>query len=507
MRFDQARTLVRTRLEGRQADFLTLMREAVYGHPSSPYLVLLKRAGCEFDDLRRLVIKDGVESALESLYREGVFLTVDELKGKRELLRGGTAVEVKPGLLRNPCAAEHIPIRSGGSRGNGTPVSIDTAFIRDCAVNAHLYLEARSSLASPKATWEVPGGFALFRILTLSAFGSPPVRWFSQLPPNAPGLGPAYHWSSQALWMAGKIARVPLPRPQYVSPEKPLAIARWMADSIRQGQPPHLFTFASSAARLCRACLEAGIELKGVRITMSGEPTTAARLEKVREAGADGIPAYGSAECGYIGYGCIAAEGCDELHILTDLHAVIQPNLDARTPDVPARALFISSLRKTAPLVLLNVALGDQAEMFRRECGCRLQQIGWSQHLRSVRSYEKLTVGGMALPDSDVIRTLEEDLPRRFGGSPTDYQLVEAEEEDGRPRLRLLIDPRVGRLNNAAVAEVFLESIGAGSGTERMTALLWRDAGILSIERRTPHLTPSGKIQHLHTEGTRRPAP
>jgi hypothetical protein len=218
----------------------------------------------------------------------------------------------------------------------------------------------------------------------------------------------------------------------------------------------------------------------------------------VRRSGAAGVAAYGSAECGYVGYGCLAAQDCDEMHLLSDLHVAIQPNLSGQKPDVPAGALFVSSLRATAPLMLLNVSLGDHAELFRRPCGCPLEDVGWYQHLRSVRSYEKLTVGGMAFPDSVVIRTLEEDLPKIFGGAPTDYQLVEGERDDGGPSLHLIIDPRVGPLHPAAVAAAFLDSIGTGTGAERLTSLLWKDARALTIERRVPHVTRSGKIQHLH---------
>ena len=51
----------------------------------------------------------------------------------------------------------------------------------------------------------------------------------------------------------------------------------------------------------------------------------------------------------------------------------------------------------------------------------------------TIRSHEKLTAGGMTLLDTDVIRLLDEVLPARFGGAPTDYQLVEHESDDGEP--------------------------------------------------------------------------
>jgi hypothetical protein len=147
---------------------------------------------------------------------------------------------------------------------------------------------------------------------------------------------------------------------------------------------------------------------------------------------------------------------------------------------------------------MLNVSLGDQGVLGPRACGCPLEGLGWNTHLHAIRSFEKLTVGGMALPDGDLARTLEQVLPARFGGGPTDYQLVEEEAGDGRPRLRLLVHPRIGAVDARSVIVAFLGSVGRGSGMERMTELVWRDHGALVVERRAPLETSGGKILHLH---------
>jgi hypothetical protein len=95
---------------------------------------------------------------------------------------------------------------------------------------------------------------------------------------------------------------------------------------------------------------------------------------------------------------------------------------------------------------------------------------------------------------------LEEVLPARFGGAPTDYQLVESTGPDGQPRLRLLVNPALGALDPESVSGTFLSAIGAGSGVERIMGLVWRDARLLEVERRPPLGTASGKILHLQTE-------
>ena len=64
---EQARAILRRRLERREPDFLALLRRVVYQHAASPYRQLLKLAGCEYGDLERLVRQEGVEGALSAL--------------------------------------------------------------------------------------------------------------------------------------------------------------------------------------------------------------------------------------------------------------------------------------------------------------------------------------------------------------------------------------------------------------------------------------------------------
>jgi hypothetical protein len=150
------------------------------------------------------------------------------------------------------------------------------------------------------------------------------------------------------------------------------------------------------------------------------------------------------------------------------------------------------------PADLFNVSPGDQATLVSRRCGCPLEHAGWPTHLHTIRSFEKLTAGGMSFLDTDLVRVLEQVLPARFGGTPIDYQLVEEEAHDGRPVVRLLVHPSVGPLDGRAVAEAFLEAIGPGSGQERVMSMLWRSAELLRVERCPPMATASGKILHLH---------
>jgi hypothetical protein len=496
---EEARTALRRRLERRELDFLDLMRRSVYERRGSPYRRLLNLAGCEYGDLARLVADDGLEGALRTLLRHGVYLTVDEFKGVRPAVRGSERISVEPEGLRNPQAALHVPASSSGSRGLGSVVSLDLAFLRDTAVDQTLVLAARGGRRWRHAIWSVPGGAGFKQVLKFSACGGPPERWFSQLDPATAGLDPRYRWTTELICRGSALAGVPIPRPLHVPVDDPLPIARWLAEVQRARATPHIHTFVSSAVRLCQAAEQAGLRLGGVEFSVCGEPITATRLAEIRRVGAEAVPQYGTAETSTLGFGCLAAEAPDEVHLLEDMHAVIQGHDVAVGHGLPGSALLVTSLRATAPLVLLNVCLGDQAVLGRRSCGCPLDRFGWTSHAHAIRSYEKLTAGGMTFLDTDLIRVLEDVLPARFGGGSTDYQLEESEGENGRPRLRLLVSPAVGAADPKAVAEAFLSAIAPGRGAERVMGLVWRDAGFLEVERRPPRGTSMGKILHLST--------
>lgn len=71
--------------------------------------------------------------------------------------------------------------------------------------------------------------------------------------------------------------------------------------------------------------------------------------------------------------------------------------------------------------------------------------------------------------------------PLREG--PIDYQLVEDETRDGRSLVRLLVNPAVGPVDIAMVADVFLSAIASGSEAQRLMAMQWRQAGFPIVER------------------------
>jgi hypothetical protein len=356
------------------------------------------------------------------------------------------------------------------------------------------------------AVWGVPGSALVVNLLEYSAFGRVG-RWFSQIDPGAPSLHARYRWSARLAWMGSRLAGRPLPGPEHVPLDDPMPIVRWLDQERRAGRTPHLHAYTSAIVRLCQASRDAGGDLAGVQFACVGEPSTAARLTTIRATGAAAWPRYAGLECGPVGFGCLTPAAADDLHFFHDRLAVIQPGPEAPPAGLPADALLFTGLRpRSSPLTLLNVSLGDRAAVSERTCGCPLGALGWRRHLGEVRSFEKLTSGGMNVLDSDVVRILEEVLPARFGGGPGDYQLVEDEAANGQPRLTLLLHPRIGPLDPEAAVRAFLDAVAAGR-SGRVTSLAWAAGGLLRVERRAPVATATGKIQHLHVAAGRSPAP
>jgi hypothetical protein len=263
-------------------------------------------------------------------------------------------------------------------------------------------------------------------------------------------------------------------------------VARWL-----DGRHAHLNATASAAVRVCLAAEQHDLDVSGTLFRVGGEPLTEAKAEVVARVGAEIICTYTISEIGRVGIACAAPEHRDEQHLVTDALGVVQ-----RDRRRGAGALHYTTLHRDARVLLLNAELGDQGVLTRRACGCPLHEVGLDVHLHGIRSYEKLTSEGMNFYGADLIRLLEEVLPARFGGAPTDYQLAE-EEVEGVPRVSVIVSPRVGAVDEHAVVEAAAEMLRAGPAHHGMMADVWRDADTLRVVRREPHATSAAKVLPL----------
>ncbi len=493
----EARAAIRARLEQRAARLLDRIRGDVFLDPGSAWHRLFRHAGCEFGDVESAVRKDGVEAALDRLFRAGIYLSIDEFKGRVPVIRGSLRLDTGPDSFRFPRASGDLTVSSGGSRSEGTVTFLDFRFIREGASNYLLCMDAWGGTEWVKALWSSPGIGARFELLQMAACGDAPRAWFSPIDPADPSSPLALGWHVRGLVAVSAIAGRPLPAPVWAPLTDPTPVVRFLAATLRQGAIPVVLSFPSPAVRVCLAALEQNIDIAGSRFMLVGEPITRARVETIRRAGCISIPRYATIETGTVGYGCPAGEHSDEVHLLQDRYAVIQPGEDNGC-GLPPRALLLTALGNRSPFLMINYAPGDQAHLHRRECGCPLHKLGLPLVLHDIRSYEKLTGCGVTFLGTEVIDILETALPDRFGGAPTDYQLVEEEAADGQALLVLVAHPSLGPVDEEDLGRFFLNRLSAGSVSARGMVQMWRDSGTLRIARRPPTVSPAGKILHLH---------
>ncbi len=494
---DESRGWIEEALASREQNFLAQLQDAVFANPGSPYRALLDHAGIELGDVTRLVREHGLEGALEQLFDNGVRVTLDELKGRRTIERQGLSLSVGPDDFENPRVGVTFTARTGGSRGPGTAVKIDIDLLEYEIAYDWLLVAAHDGLHNrPVALWR-PIVAGLKEPLRFAKRGVKVEKWFA-----LNELGRSTGTTKRSLMttytlLASRLWGTAMPFPEYVPAEDALKVARWLALKTAQGTPAFISANATSSVRLCLAAREHALDISGTVFRIGGEPYTEAKAAAVAERGCRAIGNYSITEIGRVGVACGEPQALDDVHLVTDKLAVIQREQTVGGSGRRVGALQFTSLHPRARKILINVEFGDYGVLERRDCGCPLGRIGLAQHVHTIRSYEKLTSEGVNFLGSDLLRLLEEVLPARFGGSSSDYQLVEQEVE-GLPKIEVVVSPRLGSLDEAGVVATVLDALGEPGRGERGMARIWSHGNTLRVVRREPYITGAGKVLPLH---------
>jgi hypothetical protein len=345
----------------------------------------------------------------------------------------------------------------------------------------------------------LPYGAGVNAVLRCAKLGRPVERWFSQSPvPSLFGAGWQHGALTRYLLAALRWHETAVPWPEHVPLTEAERVAGLLARLKAEGRPALVNTNASSGTRVCLAAAERGLDIAGTLFRLGGEPLTEARARTVAAAGCRAVAIYGMGEVGRIGLPCGNPEAVDDVHVLVDKLAVILGSRSrAGAPPVPVNVY--TTLAASAPKLMLNAESDDHGALGARACGCALGRLGLGLHLHTIRSHEKLTSEGMNFLGHDLIRLVEEVLPARFGGGPTDYQLVEEEDARGLPAVRLVASPRLGPLPERAVLDAALAHLDAASGGGGAYGARWREAGALRLAREEPRATAASKVLALHT--------
>ena len=493
---DAARRMLDAQLAARATTFALVLRRAIFEKKDSPYRRLFDWAGISYPDAEQMLVRDGLETTLERLYDAGISLTLEEFKGWRPVLRPGLELEVRQEDFDNPLTVGQYEARTGGSTSAPRRILIDPALLaHESAYHAALYAAANAS-DRPLGIWQPapPGAVGIKTALMQAKLGRPTARWFSQNRLRAGSLKHAA-FTRAALYTA-RLFGARIAMPAYTPAADAGRVAAWLAEQTRNGTPAIMVTPASGGVRACRAALEKLLDISGTLFILGGEPYTEAKAAVIHEAGCRGYCHYAMVETGMIGLACLAGETPDDVHLVSDKIATIQRDKKVGAAGAVVRALIHTTLLASSPKVMLNVESGDYATLVRRECGCGALPSGFDRHLHTIRSYEKLTSEGMNFLGADLLTLVEQVLPERFGGRPTDYQFVES-DSDGLPRVSLLVHPAVGQLDGDQVVGAVLEFLRSRGIGEDMMADVWAQSRTLEVVRQAPYVTHGGKILPL----------
>jgi hypothetical protein len=496
----QAKNSVRRGLDNRRTNFLRLVEENVFLNPTSPYLPLMQNAHCEMGDLEKMVSSEGLEQTLLILRREGVYISFEEYKGRRPVVRNGREILLSPEDFLNKNLTGVVSAETGGSTGAARKIGVHLQHIAAETAARMMAFEAHGLQYAPFAIWMgvFPDPSGPKNILRSVKHGLIPDRWFANVvPATSLKRRLTAQLYNQTIVLLGRLSGVPIPPAESLPLNQALVVAEWMSETLKSHDQCVVRGQVSKGVRVALAAEEAGLDLTGGIFLLSGEPLTPGKAGVIARTGAIVVPKYSFSEHGTIGIGCADPAGEDEVHVFQDMIEMIQFPRQVPGHDVVVDAFHWTSLSPTAPNILLNVESDDYGIMERRVCGCMLGSCGYHKHLREIRSFQKLTGEGVTLIGSDAIRAIDEVLPARFGGSPLDYQIAEEEDDDGLTRVSLIIDPRVAITSEQEVIDTFVKATGYND--LRKT---WNLVDTLRIKRQAPILTRRGKLMPLHLSGS-----
>lgn len=492
----ESQDLLHQGIKERAKNFLSLCEREIFYHPENPYFLLFHSAGTTLDRLKSLVEDRGLEPALSQLAADGIYLDIEEFKGKKPVVRGGLHFSLDNSLL-DLAEGPAVPLESSGSSGRKmkTPIGLDG--LRLQASFLPFLIEASGLADLPVILYyPMPSTPGVVHMLAFTLAGRPPAAFFSHTPGSLlvrSGVGRKL----AALVVAARLRGVKLPLPQFADVRHPKSLVNWLVENCAGGAC--VATFPGSALHLIGAARILKVKLPHLVFILGGEPTTKRKRAELEADGHRVIPWFGTVELGRIAIGCLSPSVSDDMHLLSDRFAAVKRKSLGGSRAVTIEPFLFTSLSPAAHKLLINVETGDSGTLESRRCGCPCDRIGFDTHLHSIESFEKLNMEGMTFDAAALAELVEETLPAACGGTSADFQFAEEEGEDGLTRLVVSVNPSV-EVKEEHLKELVLEALYATKPTlTRMTEVI-RRAETIVVRREYPRPTSSGKVNPLRRE-------
>jgi hypothetical protein len=491
---------VLTQMSNREQTFLSTVQKAVFENPANPYARMFKLAGCSYQDLKESVERDGLEPSLAAIHRAGIYLAHDEFKGTKPIVRSGETIAADEGSFLNPVVSGSYESRSGGSRSAGTVTrnNLVNQLYRQCQ---YAFLEKEFNLDSRALVGVMPilpSAWGLGHCLRAARRGKPFERWFA----IGGTLRDSGHYRAvtRAMCFLARAMGAYVPSPTYMQPNDFSHAAEWIAKKRKEGISCYIRGVTSPCVRIAASALDRGLDIRGTVFLVGGEALTDPKRQTIEAAGAEVFPIYHINEVGLIGYACRQMKRHNCVHLQRDGVAVISHRKTAPLSDTELDSLLFTTLLPFSPRVLINAEMDDAGVVGPAQCDCSRRKAGFVDQIADIYSYGKMTGHGITLIGTDVIRLLEEVLPKRFGGSPGDYQLVEKESPE-QTQILLRVSPRTGIASLENLKQGFFQELRKLYGGS-LTSRQWRHCEALQVVMGEPYITGAGKVLPLHLLGT-----
>ncbi|MBZ5606090.1 MAG: hypothetical protein LAO79_27675, partial [Acidobacteriia bacterium] len=422
-----SRGVIRRALENRVPNFLELAGK-VLGVPQHPYAQLFAVAGCTYADLESGIKKNGLDSTLDMLLREGVYLTLDEFRCKTKIVRGGRHIPASMKDWDNARGSGPLKAFSSGTSGGKrveTSHSLENARFGLAGSRVMLDEFNRSTGAAIALGSILPSAMGLGTCISSSRLGHPIERWF------ALGGSNRENWHYKALTRAIvtrlRLGGAKIPYPTYLEGDDFSPVAEFIARRKKEGAEVGMSGMVSSVARVAGAAIDRGLDIRGSWALVTGESLTDVKRKLIEASGIDVFPVYATSDFGGIGVPCRQMTSGDCVHIAEASIALTSRPVDFWGDGETVQSLHVTAVVPFAPRVLINVEIGDTGVMEPSHCDCEFSRLGYTRQVRNIAAFSKISAQGSTLYAPELVRLLEESLPQKFGGRPGDFQLLEVE--------------------------------------------------------------------------------
>jgi len=479
---------IRRRLEHREETWLRLVRRTVFAQPDHPYRRMFGVAGCEMGDLEAAVRRRGLEDTLTRLRGEGVYLSADEFKGRTPIERSGVHIPSTATSFTTPSSRGWLGGASSGSSGGARITTSGTRHLLLAECYLRLTIEEfqldRFSMIVVRPI--LPSTAGLVTSIPMNRFGLTVDSWFA---PGSAGSDSLHYRGLTSLMVAMALLHgLKTPFPRSLGKDEWSLVAKLISSRKEKGVSCVVSSFVRPAVQLAAAAVECGYDISGTVFLVGGEAMTNSKRNVIESAGGRVSLRYWISEIGPIGFACSEMRG-NCVHLFDD--TVVAVNDSTNRP-----AVFFTTLDEDAPSFVINAEMGDCGFVEDANCQCEFRSAGISRQIRDIASRSRITTLGMTLEYSDVAAIVEESLPRRFGGAPTDYQLIETERGTG-TGIDIRIHPRVTLADASAIADYFLQALRSYYGGAAASRV-WAHAGAVRVVRAEPRVTVTGKVLPIY---------